>query len=387
MTPGARVQAAIEALDRVVAGEAAEKVLTSWARGARHAGSKDRAAVRDHVFDALRRWWSTAALGGGETGRARMIGLCRAQGVAPDTLFTGQGYAPAPLTEAEQTVPPEPDALTALDCPDWLAPRLQSSLGDAFAPVMTSLQDRAPVFLRVHAGRADVASIIAELARDGIIARPHALASHALEVTEGARRVHLSEAYADGRIEVQDAASQAVCDMIPLQHAARVLDYCAGGGGKVLALAARHDATFHAHDVDAARMRDLPPRAARAGTPVALRETGALTKEQPYDVVLVDAPCSGSGAWRRSPEGKLRLTPERLDALVGLQTQIIAEALTHVAPGRVLAYATCSLLSDENELQTRAAMARHGMTLETERHLTPLDGGDGFYCAILRRNP
>ena len=387
MTPGARVQAAIEALDRIVMGEAAEKVLTGWARGARHAGSKDRAAVRDHVFDVLRRWWSTAALGGGETGRARMIGLCQAKGLDPDALFTGQGYAPASLSPEERPDAAPLSELTSLDCPEWLAPALRESLGADFASVMSSLQERAPVFLRVNQRRSDPEAAIAELAAEGIQAQPHALSLTALHVTEGARTVHLSAPYVEGRIAIPDAASQAVCDMLPLNGVARVLDFCAGGGGKSLALAARSDAEIHAHDVDPVRMRDLPPRARRAGTPIHLRDARALRSEKPYDLVLIDAPCSGSGAWRRSPEGKLRLTQDRLNTLVTLQSHIIDQAIAHVARGGLLAYATCSLLNLENTDRVREILTSKDFSLISERRLTPLDGGDGFYCAVLRHNP
>ncbi len=378
MTPGARVQAAADLLDRIAAGEPAERVLTRWARGARHAGSKDRAAVRDHVFDALRRWWSAAASGGGTDGRARMIGLLRDRGIDPDTLFTGQGYAPAPLTGAERAVAP---AGPHPDVPDWLLPELDRALGPARAAVTEALRHRAPVFLRANLARTDPAGAARALAAEGVETRPHPLSPTALEVTAGARRVHLAAAYRDGLVEVQDAASQAVADMVPLAGAARVLDYCAGGGGKTLAMAARHAALYHAHDADPARMRDLPARAARAGRSVERVAAGDLAPA--YDVVLVDAPCSGSGAWRRSPEGKIRFSPDRLAELMALQDRVLAGAAARVAPGGALVYATCSLLEAENGDRVRAAPLPR-FRPEAERRLTPLDGGDGFYAAVLR---
>jgi 16S rRNA (cytosine967-C5)-methyltransferase len=161
-----------------------------------------------------------------------------------------------------------------------------------------------------------------------------------------------------------------------------VLDYCAGGGGKALALAAR-GAAVTAHDADPGRMRDLPARAARAGARVEIEAAPAGA----FDLVLCDAPCSGSGTWRRAPEAKWRLTPERLAALTELQAQILDQAAPLVAPGGALAYATCSLLEAENGAQTADFLARHpGWQLENERRLTPLEGGDGFYLALLRRS-
>lgn len=385
MTPAARVQAAIEALDRIAEGEAAEAVLTRWARGARYAGSSDRAAVRDHVFGALRRWWSGAALGGGGSGRARMIGALREAGVDPETLFTGEGHAPAPLTEAERQVPPEVDPSCRLDAPPWLLPELGRDLGPERDATLLALRERAATYLRVNAAKAGPEEAMRALAGDRIRTRAHPLSPGALEVLANARRVQHSAAYRTGLVELQDVASQAIVDLLPLEECRRVLDFCAGGGGKTLAMAARHRAIYHAHDADPGRLRDLPGRAARAGAEIALRPPGALDGEPPYDLVLVDAPCSGSGAWRRSPEGKIRLTPDRLDQLCALQGRILDAALVHVAPGGCLAYVTCSLLRRENADQARAFAERTFVSLESERVFSPLDGGDGFYCALLRR--
>ncbi len=385
MTPGARIQAAIEILDRVVAGEPAERALTRWGRGARHAGSKDRAAVRDHVFDVLRRWWSSAALGGGEGGRARMLGLMRALDIDAARHFTGEGYAPAPLSSAERDLAASGNTTAVRDAPDWLLPELARSLGAELDPVLDLLRLRAPLFLRANLLRTTVEAAIAALADDGIGCWPHPLSPTALEVTANPRRVQQSRAYREGLVELQDAASQAVVDLVPVSGRERILDYCAGGGGKTLALAGRHRATCHAHDAEMRRMRDLPARAARAGVEVALRSSQALSKEPPYDLVVVDAPCSGSGAWRRSPEAKIRLTPPRLDDLRALQSRLLRDALGHLAPGGILAYMTCSLLHCENEAQLEALLAEHPLQVRTSRRLSPLDGGDGFYCAVIER--
>lgn len=387
MTPAARISAAIEVLDQVAKGYAAERALTNWARGSRFAGSKDRAAVRDHVFDALRRRRSCGFLGNGTDGRAVMLGSLRAQGIDPALFFTGEGHAPAPLSEAEQR--PSRTAMprnVRLDIPDWLAPPLMASLGECFELVCDSLRHRAPVFLRVNqrAGTRDDA--IAALAADGIVATPHFLSSNALEVIENARKVQMSQAYLSGLVELQDAASQAITDMVPLRSGARVLDYCAGGGGKTLAMAARADASFFAHDIESRRMADLPVRAARAGVEVTRLRTSDIAAHAPFDVVLLDVPCSGSGAWRRTPEAKWLLTEDRLRQLVNLQGEIIDKTAGYVAKGGVLAYATCSILKDENTSQIDAFLShRPGWKLLSKRRLTPVDGGDGFFIAILTR--
>lgn len=385
MTPAARGAAAIVVLDRWLAGEAAEQALTNWGRANRYAGSGDRAAVRDLVFDAIRCRRSFAALGGAETGRGLILGGLRAAGLSAETVFSGQGHAAAPLALAELVVPDPPGELAALDCPDWLAPRLQASLGEGFAPVMGLLRHRAPMFLRANLRRTTRDAARDALATEGIIAVKHPLAETALEVIENMRRIKASRAYLEGFVELQDAASQAIVAALPLRDGQRVLDYCAGGGGKTLAMAGVATAEFTAHDADPARMRDLPERARRAGVRVRLAETSSL-RSGSFDLVLADAPCSGSGSWRRAPEAKWALTPERLAALCAVQASILSKAVRLVAPQGVLAYATCSMLRDENEGQISAFLAAHpGWVRQREVRLTPLDGGDGFYLAILTR--
>ncbi len=315
-----------------------------------------------------------------------MIGFLRATGTAPETVFTGDRYAPAPLDERETEEHAAPDWATALDCPAWLAPKLERSLGPSFAPVMEALQDRAPVFLRVNIARTDIEAARGVLAEEGILTRPGPLSPTALEVTENARRVQISAAYRDGLVELQDAASQAVVDMLPLDGVSSILDFCAGGGGKSLALAARTGAQIDAHDADPRRLMDLPTRSARAGAAINVVPPADLPDDALYDLVLVDAPCSGSGAWRRSPEGKIRFSDARLVELIGLQDRILDNALHHVAPEGILAYATCSLLDDENGQRVEALAARAPVDHLESRHFTPLDGGDGFYCALLRKS-
>ena len=170
---------------------------------------------------------------------------------------------------------------------------------------------------------------------------------------------------------------------IDLGPGMRVLDYCAGGGGKALAMAAR-GATVFAHDINAARMSDLPTRAGRAGVAITILNDPA--KSAPYEVILVDAPCSGSGSWRRDPQGKWALTAERLAEVTRLQATILDAAVPLLRPGGVLAYATCSLLAEENEAQVAGFVARHPEFRATlQRRFGPLEGGDGFFVTLLTR--
>lgn len=394
MTPQARISTAIGLLDQIIAGAATEQVLTGWARASRFAGARDRAAVRDLVFDALRCRRSYLAASGQAqaSGRALMIGALRAGGADAAGTFTGQGYAPTPLSAEERVALDGAPALAdlpaavALDCPDWLEAPLRHALAEDFEAVMRRMRDRAPIFLRVHAARATVAAAAARLAAEGIATRPCGLANFGLEVTENASRIRTSDAYLSGLVELQDAASQAAVEALPLTAGMRVLDYCAGGGGKTLAMAARVKGDWFAHDAAPRRMADLAARAARAGARVRSMTRDQAQRAAPFDLVLVDAPCSGSGTWRRAPEAKWTLTRERLDDLCRIQAEILHEVAPMVATGGVLAYMTCSLLRWENHDQVAAFLAMsRGFSRESERQFTPLQGGDGFYLACLRR--
>ena len=385
MTPAARVQAAVELLDEIRDGAPAGRALVAWGRRARYAGSGDRAAVRDLVYDALRRWRSYAALGGSETGRGLMIGRLRATGTPPDRLFDGGRHAPAPLTDAERASGRAPRDAEAVDLPDWLWAAFRRNFGAGAAGIALALRERAPVHLRVNLGAASRADAAEALASEGIRTRPGRAAGTALEVIEDARRVAGSAAYRAGVVELQDAASQAVVEALPLSPGTRALDFCAGGGGKALAMAARTGGEVCVHDADPRRMADLPARAVRAGAQ--LRTLDTPETAGPFDLVLCDVPCSGSGAWRRDPAGKWRLAPADLAALTREQDAILDRASALVAPRGMLAYATCSVLAEENAARIEAFRARHpGWTCRRERQWLPGDDGDGFFLAMLTRN-
>lgn len=385
MTPGARVSAAIEILDAMQAGLAAEQALTRWARASRFAGSKDRAAVRDHVFDVLRQRRPAAHWGNGDTGRALMIGVLRLQGAELDAPFSGDGHAPDPLTQAEQVCPVAPaDPAISWDLPDWLVPYFKASLGERAETVARALQSRAPISLRINTAKVDISAAIKNLSQNGVETQRNELCDTALTVTSGERKIRNSVSYLEGEVELQDAASQAVVAAIP--KAGRVLDFCAGGGGKALALATEPGVQVFAHDIDPRRMTDLPVRAARAGVTITQIDTESCTRQAPFDVVLCDAPCSGSGAWRRSPEGKLTLTQGRLDDLTLVQDSILDQAAKLTAPDGVLAYATCSVLTCENEDRVNAFLKRNSdWEMTFQRRYDVDSNGDGFFTSHLMR--
>ena len=377
MTPAARYAAVIDVLDQILDGQPTEAALLKWARGNRYAGSKDRAAVRDHVFDCLRSKASFVAKGGGHTGRAIVAGCLLAQNADLDKVFSGQGYAAAPLDDAELALL-SPDA-DAVDLPEWLLPKLRDVAGADFQNLSEQFRHRADVFLRVNTQRSDVKSVVQALDKEGINTSSVAGVATALRVTSGARQVARSAPFLSGKVELQDASSQKACLMLGKADGETLLDYCAGGGGKSLALTALGYAVT-AHDADPKRMKDIAARAERAG--VSIPQAADVTEQ--FDTVVIDAPCSGSGTWRRTPDAKWRFSEQDLADLIELQRAIIQKAQGHAR--KCFVYMTCSLLRDENEDQVvfvEASLPEWTCVCQ-ERFAMDKDG-DGFFCAIFVR--
>lgn len=385
MTPGARVAAAIEVLGDIAEGQAAEQALTRWGRKRRFAGSKDRAAIRNHVFDVLRCRATAAHYGQGDSPRALMIGLLHAQGAPLDTLFDGAGHAPPPLTMQEREFPTEPTHKRVIfNLPDWLVDRFEAALGTQALETALALQERAAVFLRVNLAVTTRAEAQQALQADGVTTAPNPRAASALTVIEGARKVRQARVFLSGEVELQDASSQAVTAGLPA--GGRVLDFCAGGGGKTLALAMDRSRKVFAHDIDPARMADLPARAERAGVQITQLPTAEVARHAPFDVVLCDAPCSGSGAWRRAAEAKWLLRPERLVELGEIQDNILSQASEYVSENGILVYATCSVLQEENEERVAAFVAcKPAWQVFAQERFDVGAEGDGFFVAQLQR--
>ncbi|MEM7688316.1 MAG: RsmB/NOP family class I SAM-dependent RNA methyltransferase [Pseudomonadota bacterium] len=390
MTPAARVQAAIELLDQIIEaakdrGAPADRLIAAYFKTRRYAGSKDRRAVRELVYRAVRHCGPVP-----ESGRAAMLSLASAdETLVP--LFDGSAHGPAPKAEGE------PVAEAGL-APEWPVKALGASgiNGDA----AQALLERAPLDIRVNAIKAARDTI--DLPETG---EPLA-APHALRFPTGTN-VEQWPAYRDGLIEVQDHASQLICEAIPAQAGDTVIDLCAGAGGKTLALAARfgNAISLVAADTDKRRLGNLAPRAAKAGAQIdhtilldPNREMEALEAfKGKADHVLVDAPCSGSGTWRRNPEGRWRLDKRDLKRLNRLQDHVLDLATQLVRSGGTVTFVTCSLLDAEGPDRMRAFLERHpNFTAETpdvpigtpRGHGLRLDpfhhGTDGFFVAIAR---
>lgn len=375
MTPPARVQAAIEILDLIIAsvrdnGAAADVIIANWFKTRRFAGSGDRRAVRELVYHAIRTFGEVP-----KSGRAAMLGLVHAnEGLARQ--FDGSAYGPPAIGANER--PAEPSLLSG-----WLA-RIIPEAEHAV------LLERAPFDLRVNALKTTREAAIDLLPGGKVIANTKNGLRFDAPI-ELASRPELN-----GVVEVQDAGSQIVAEMCNARPGQTIIDLCAGAGGKTLAIAAEMEGQGRliACDTDRGRLSRLGPRAqlARATVETRLlnpkREREALADlEGAADCVLVDAPCSGTGTWRRNPELRWRLTHARLDAVIALQVYLIGLAATLVKPGGALVYAVCSLVGEEGQAQIDRFLGQQNQwTLQHARRLTPsIDDTDGFFVARLIR--
>ena len=391
MTPAARVQAAIEILDLVIAaarddGPAADVVVSNYFKTRRYAGSGDRRAVREFVYRAIRRSGERP-----DSGRAAMLGLDDAA-----ALFGDGGHAPGAVGDGEV-------AAGEQLIPGWIEGELSPLVT---ADEWPALLERAPLDLRVNGARNNRGDLLALFpGAEFTPLSPWGIRNPADS------QIDSHSAYRDGLIEVQDEGSQLIALACGAAGEDNIIDLCAGAGGKALALsAAAPEADIIACDTNRGRLSKLGPRAARAGATIDVRlldggrEAEMLEDlESQADIVLVDAPCSGSGTWRRNPEGRWRLSPDSLDKLVVLQAQLLDLAVPLVKPGGTLVYAVCSILAREGAEQIADFLGRHsswavhkmpdafgddfGRVDGGGRLLTPgHDHTDGFFVARLMRS-
>ena len=385
MTPSAHIAATIEILDLILSGQSAEVSINKWVRSNRFAGSSDRRAIRDLVFDALRQKNSLIKQSNSISGRAWVIALLRGQCVNLDQYFGTSEYGPPKLTVSELNLLPVERESDLHDIQDWLWPKWKESLGKDAENVAYTLKKRANIFLRVNTNKGNREQSIDTLEKDGIISEPHPNVCTALKVTKGSRKIRNSQAYKTGLVEIQDASSQASVLSINLNQNGPILDFCAGGGGKALALNAYFKQPIYAHDANVQRMKDLPLRAKRSGSDIRIVKSENLKKSF-YGLVFCDVPCSGSGAWRRDPEGKWSLTQKKYENLLLMQEDILVTAANLIKPGGYLVYATCSVLIDENGSQVRKFLKNFSeWTIEQENFLIPNSLGDGFYFSVLKK--
>ena len=385
MTPGAHIAAAIEVLDQILAGKNAEVSLIKWGRSNRFAGSGDRYAIRDIVYDALRQKNSLTKRSKNISGRSWIIALLKKREVNLDEYFGATRYSPPKIKKWELELLPIENESDLYDIPDWLWPKWKASLGIKAIEVANTLKERANIFLRVNIIKGTRKDAIQALEKDGIISKFHPTVSTALIVNKGTRKIKNSEAYNIGLVELQDASSQASVLKLNIDQNGPILDFCAGGGGKSLALSAYLNRPIFAYDANFERMKDLPNRARRSGANIRVIKSNDLKKSH-YGLVFCDVPCSGSGSWRRDPEGKWSLTLQDYERLLSLQEHILVTASQLVKPNGNLVYATCSILKDENKAQIQKFLENtNDWALKKEKFSIPSELGDGFYFSILKR--
>jgi 16S rRNA (cytosine967-C5)-methyltransferase len=440
MTPAARLQAAIDILGEIEGtAKPVERLLRDWGRAHRFAGSKDRAAIAERIYRVLRHRSTFAWRMGSDNSRALAIASVLEEGEV-ETLFAGQGYGPAPLSEAERAAVAAPSTGEAPlhvqgEYPAFLEDELKRAFGERLLDEMTALQQRAPVDLRVNSLRADRDEVLAALRDAGYAAVPTRRSALGIRLEPGVTGLERTALFESGAFEFQDEAAQLAALLCEARPGQRVLDLAAGAGGKSLALAAmmENEGEIVAEDVRETALEELERRAVRAGVSIIRRlprphEAGDAERQRVplrdpltpalfpgggegvsfdlFDIVLLDSPCSGTGTWRRQPELRWRLTPERLSELMATQDTLLDRAAARVKPGGRLVYATCSVLPCENEDRVGALLkSRHDFVLRPAHdawlaaigtkppsgtkdafRASPYSiGTDGFFAAIVER--
>lgn len=421
MRDGGRLTAAIEVLTEIETRHFPVRMaLKRWGESARYAGSKDRAFVSGLALDALRRKRSLGWMMGDDSPRGVVLGVLAHDWSWPVDRIAeaaGEDHGPGALTDAERERLVTPRSLAdapvpvAGDYADWLQPHLARALGADHGAEMAALAERAPVDLRINLLKTDVergGKAVALIGAEPAGVLETAFRIPAPQASDRTPSVEAVPAFSKGWFEVQDLGSQIAAATAGLIKGKQVLDFCAGGGGKTLALAAAmgNSGQIYAHDSDARRLADTIRRGQRAGvrnlqirSPIEGEPLKGL--EGKLDLVFVDAPCTGSGTWRRHPDAKWRLSPDQLAKRQIEQDAVLADAADFVKPGGRLIYVTCSLLVEENEDRVAAFVERHpGFSVKpitlagVEQHLTPEGylrltphraGTDGFFAAVIER--
>jgi 16S rRNA (cytosine967-C5)-methyltransferase len=388
MTPAARLQAVIDILSTGTA-QPLERQLKAWFRGHRFAGSGDRRAITERVYAILRHHAHCAHRMGNDSPRALAIASLLAEGENPENYFTG-GYGPAPLSDAEratiEAASGPPPSWVEGEYPAWLEEELRRSFGARLQEEMRALQHRAPADIRVNRLKAHRDEVLAQLKADGFDCASLENLPDAIRCAPGAA-LTAHPLFTAGAFEIQDAAAEEAVTLCQAKPGMRVLDFTAGAGGKSLGLAAAMEnrGEIVASDIRGEALFELSSRADRAGAGIIKTHLLGPLPQGPFDLVLLDAPCSGSGTWRRQPELKWRLTPERLTGLCALQDRLLEQAATY---GTRLIYATCSILMRENQDRVEAFLAAHPdfSRIAPDFHASPAaTGTDGFYVARLNR--
>ncbi len=402
MTPAARVSAAIEVIADIDARRRpASDALKDWGLAHRFAGSSDRAAIAGLAYDALRRKSSSAWLMGEASARAALVGMLRRErGLSVEAisaLFSGERFAPATLTAAEQAalagdgVAGAPAHVLG-DYPEWLDPHFARIFGDDRAAEGAALASRAPLDLRVNTLKAERDEVLPKLAHLNAEACRWSPVGLRIRLSAEAKSpaIHAEPAFLKGTIEVQDEGSQLAALFAGAKPGQQVVDLAAGAGGKTLALAAamENHGQIYATDIDKRQLAPIHERITRAGARnIQVRtprgEADMLSDlAGRIDLALIDAPCTGTGAWRRNPDAKWRVRPGALEQRMQQQQALLDSAAALVKPGGRIAYITCSVLADENDDQVDAFVARNAdFSVEKPADMAQALGERGYLFA------
>ncbi len=415
MTPSARIQAVIEIVAEVLATpRPADTLASAYFRNRRFIGSKDRQSISSRLYRIMREyhrlgWWITRS---GSEVNARTLVIAAVMlgkehnAASVETAFTGEKYAPEQLSPAEKKLMlslegqnlehPDMPLREKLECPEWAFDSLRQALGDRFEKEMSAMLTAAPLDLRINTIKTNRDDVLDQLKEDGMDAHAGKTSPLCVRVF-GRPPISQHFLYKEGYIEIQDEGSQMVAVVADAKPGEQVVDFCAGAGGKTLALGAsmNNKGRLVAMDVLGGRLMRAKERFRRAG--LHNIETRELTSERDkfvkrheghFDLVLVDAPCTGTGTWRRDPDKRWRMLGPGITALVPLQKNILESAMRMVKPGGRLVYATCSLLPEENENQVDAFLAAHPdfSRARDDLKLSPAQNDtDGFFASVMTR--
>ena len=405
MRPSAQFRSAQEILETLVSSEMSPKVLINWGRQNRFAGSKDRRKIRDIVYYCLRnkryllhRWNNKESKG---DGRNLVLSFLydhyHNDHLTDFNIFFGsRDFDLQPLSGTERNILSNKflkreavrEDPVKYSYPDFLDKSLKKSLGKDFSEIMELFLKRAAVFIRANKIKISTEDLSSELKAEGFEIESQVKNKHALKVLNASNKLRLSKHFSEGLFEFQDLGSQQVVNNFLIKKDMSILDFCAGGGGKSLALASHfsNNIELFAYDLNSSRLKPCKIRAERACAKIKFLDDRMLFGKA-FDAVIVDAPCSGSGTWRRDPFTKWNLSLSEINKLSEIQYSILNQVVSYVNKSGLIFYITCSLLDEENgEVISRFLKNNNDYCLEREQFISPLEGGDGFFLSVLKKN-
>ena len=396
-----RAAAAINILDDYLKGYPLEKILKQWFKINRFAGSNDRRNIRDLVFDILRKrlilYYPFQINEYVETGRVLVLSylfLYKKDSFSLEDIKGNKYFSPSInndefiiLNNIKRLVKKAPRYIS-LNYPEFLEKKLSKSLGNNFNIIMELFLNRAPVYLRINQNKININEVKIKLENQGILSEICPSSKYALKVLSGEKFIKKSSPYQLGEVELQDLSSQLTTELVQISSGKKILDFCAGSGGKALAIASRlrNKVDIFAYDINNLKYKNLNYRAKKAGANITILDSKQLIKYRNFfDIVFVDAPCSGTGTWRRDPKIKWELNDQKLSVLTKNQYSMVKQACSYLKNGGFLIYVVCSLLEDEGELIIRKYLLHHKNYSKIKSGIFhPINASDGFYFSVLK---